>query len=95
MIECANVRLPLDAGLPDDAERLMCKAAARVCGVDAGEIAEVRLLRRSVDARRKSDVHFVATLGVRLVDAAAEQEGVSTSAYARAALSDKLLAMQR
>ena len=30
----------------------------------------------------------------RAVEAAAEQEGVSTSAYARAALSDKLLATQ-
>ena len=59
MIECANVRLPLDAGLPDDVERLMRKAAARACGVDAGKVAEVRLLRRSVDARRKSDVHLV------------------------------------
>jgi hypothetical protein len=42
--------------------------------VDAERIAAVRLLRRSVDARHKSDVHFVVTLGVKLDDAAGEDE---------------------
>ena len=35
-------------------------------GVQPDKIGSVRLLRRSVDARRKSNVHFVATLGVEL-----------------------------
>jgi hypothetical protein len=34
--------------------------------VDEGAIAGVRLLKRAVDARRGSNVHFVATLGVDL-----------------------------
>lgn len=71
MIEVANVRLPLDAGLPGG-ERLVRRAASRALGVSERELAEVRVLRRSVDARKKSDVHFAATLGVLLKDAASE-----------------------
>ena len=43
-------------------------AAAERLGIDEARIASVRLLKRSVDARRKSNVHFVATLGVTLDD---------------------------
>jgi hypothetical protein len=50
------------------------RVAAKRLGLDAGRIASVRLLRRSIDARRKSNVHFVVTLAVRLDDAADEDE---------------------
>ena len=75
MLEVSNVRLPLDAGLPGRFD-LVERAAARALGVKPGEIAEVRLLKRSVDARKKAsgDVHFIATLGVALEDARQEAD---------------------
>ncbi|MEG1397941.1 MAG: FAD-dependent oxidoreductase, partial [Raoultibacter sp.] len=62
MIEISNISLSLDAGLLGS-EFLVCRAAARVLGVSENDIVETCILRRSVDARKKSDVHFVATLG--------------------------------
>lgn len=75
MLEVSNVRLPLDAGLPGRFD-LVERAAARALGVKPGEIAEMRLLKRSVDARKKAsgDVHFIATLGVALEDARQEAD---------------------
>lgn len=83
MLEISNVVLPLDAGLPGvTGERLVRKAAARVLGVSPSQIKEVHVLKRSVDARKKSDVHFVATLGVELANAEAENR-VLAAAQAR------------
>ena len=62
MIEVAGVRLPLDAGLPGN-EKLVTGAAANALGLKAAEISEVKLLKRSVDAR-KGSVRFIATLAV-------------------------------
>ena len=49
MIEASGVWLPLDAGLQGN-ERLVASAAANALGVKTGDIREVELLRRSVDA---------------------------------------------
>ncbi|MHB1017636.1 MAG: NAD(P)/FAD-dependent oxidoreductase [Coriobacteriia bacterium] len=65
MIAIRNCALPLSAGLSGGAATLLATAARRL-GVDEGAIAGVRLLKRAVDARRGSNVHFVATLGVDL-----------------------------
>ena len=74
MLELSNVRMPLDAGLSGAAgKRVMRRAAARALGVPEGKLAEIRLLKRSVDARKKSDVHFVAALAVSF--AAGEDAG--------------------
>lgn len=75
MLEISNVRLPLDAGLPDG-WGLVCRAAAKALGVRERDIAEVKLLKRSVDARKKAtgDVHFVATLCVALRDGKRENK---------------------
>ena len=72
MLEVANVRLPLDAGLPEGTA-LIKTAAAKALGVPAGRIEGVRMLKQSVDARKKHDVHFVATLGVALVGGEPEE----------------------
>ena len=72
MLEVSNVRLSLDAGLPEGAA-LIKAAAAKALGVPAGRIESVRMLKRSVDARKKHDVHFVATLGVALVGGELEE----------------------
>lgn len=69
MIEIRNLALPLSAGIPEG-ETELARIAAKRLGVAQEHIASLRLLKRSVDARRKSNVHFVATLGVTL-DAAA------------------------
>lgn len=64
MLEVSGVPLPLDAGLPGNGH-LVEQAVARALGVDAGAVEEVRLLRRSVDAR-KGSARFIATLAVAL-----------------------------
>ncbi len=75
MIEVSNLALLLDAGLPGKkADQLMREAAASALRVQPAEIERVVLLKRSVDARKKSNVHFVATLGVSLRDRAKEAE---------------------
>ena len=71
MIEVSNVRLPLDAGLPDG-ERIVRSSLANVLGVKVSAIADFTLLKRSVDARKKNDIGFVATFAVALGDPADE-----------------------
>ncbi|MDO8963740.1 MAG: FAD-dependent oxidoreductase [Coriobacteriia bacterium] len=73
MIEIRNLALPLSAGDPT-APHALTRAAAVRLRLDSGAIASTRLLKRSVDARRTSNVHFVATLGVTLTDASAGAE---------------------
>ena len=58
MIEVRDIHLPLDGDL-----RL---AAAKKLGVKPEQVLEAKLLRRSVDARHKNDVHFIASAAVRL-----------------------------
>jgi uncharacterized FAD-dependent dehydrogenase len=65
VIEVRNLALPLSAGVPST-EGALRRAAAKRLRVDEAQIESVRLLKRSVDARKKSNVHFVVTLGVTL-----------------------------
>ncbi len=68
MLEVTNVYMPLDAGLEGKAGgRALREAVARALDIPEGALKEVYVLKRSVDARKKTDVHFVATLGVELV----------------------------
>ena len=64
MLRLHNVKLPLSygAGAP-------CQAAARALGVPRGQIARCDISRKSVDARKKSDICFVVTLDVSLQNA--------------------------
>lgn len=80
MLEVSNVKLPLDAGLPrPEADALVRAAAAKALGVPASDVRAARVLKRSVDARKKRDVHFVAALGVELADEAAEERALVAS----------------
>jgi len=79
VIEIRNCALPLSAGLPDR-EGALRETAARRLGLVCEAIAEVRLLKRAVDARRASNVHFVATLGVTLAGGAGAEEAAVTAA---------------
>ena len=58
MIEVRDVRLPLDGELKT--------ACAKKLGVKPSDVLEAKLLRRSVDARRKTDVHFLVSAAVTL-----------------------------
>ena len=58
MIEVRDVKLPLGGDLK--------AACAKKLRVPVGDVLEARLLRRSVDARRKDDVHFIAAAAVSL-----------------------------
>jgi len=63
MLKLQAVSFPLDYTRDD-----MVRRAAALLGVSTATLEEVRLLRRSVDARKKNDVHYVCTLGVRVPD---------------------------
>lgn len=81
MIEIANLRIALDAFAPGaDADSELREAAAKALGIASAAISEVRLAKRSVDARKKTDVHFVCTLIVGLVDEASEARFVASGA---------------
>ena len=91
MLEISNLALPLDAGLEGkQAEKLVRRAAARALSVAPSDIVEIRLLKRSVDARKKHDVHFVATLGIELTGGAqAEAAAIEAAALRKGAANVK------
>src|SRR4051794_15506905 len=66
-LKIAGLRLELDE--PEAA--LSEKLSARL-GVRPGEIARWRILRKSLDARRHDDLHFVYSAEVELPDVEAE-----------------------
>ena len=81
MIEIRNLSLPLSgavAGRGYDPKRLR-SAVARKLRCEAGDIATCELARRSIDARRKGDVHFVATVRVGLSPEIDERDVVQRS----------------
>lgn len=91
MLEISNLALPLDAGLEGrQAEKLVRRAVARALNIPPNDITEIRLLKRSVDARKKHDVHFVATLGVELAGGAqAEAAAIEAAAHRKSATNVK------
>ena len=66
MLRLANLSLPLDYSDAD-----LVAQAARKLKIPAKAITAVELVKKSVDARDKGDVHFVITVDVRVKD---EQE---------------------
>lgn len=68
------------------AESLSCTAIASALGVAPEDVASFSLVKRSVDARKKSNVHFNATYAVHLAqgvayDALSPARGVNVRAY--------------
>ena len=82
MIQASNVPVSLGALLPEN-ESLFRREIARTLGVKTGAITEVKLLKRSIDARKKSNVHGVVTVAVELAEGAAPRpaKGVAVRAY--------------
>ncbi len=82
MIQASNVPVSLDAFLPEN-ESLFRREVARALGARVGAVAEVKLLKRSIDARKKSNVHGVVTVAVELAEDVALRpaKGVAVKAY--------------
>lgn len=82
MIQASNVPVSLDALLPEN-ESLFRREIARTLGVKTGAVTEVKLLKRSIDARKKSNVHGVVTVALELAEGAAPRptKGVTVKAY--------------
>lgn len=82
MIQASNVPVSLDALLPEN-ESLFRREIARTLGVKTSDITEVKLLKRSIDARKKSNVHGVVTVAVELAEGADPRpvKGVAVKAY--------------
>ncbi|MDO4291566.1 MAG: FAD-dependent oxidoreductase [Eggerthellaceae bacterium] len=81
-LEASNVRVPLDAMLPENEARLRGEVA-RALGVKPRQVRAQRLLKRSVDARKKANVHFVTTWVVDLAEGVAPKprKGVNVKAH--------------
>ena len=80
MVEVSEIKVRLARGGSEESLlRAASNTAARLLGVERGDIVAAELHRVSVDARMKSDVHF--TVSVRL----ALREGLDEAALARAA----------
>jgi uncharacterized FAD-dependent dehydrogenase len=82
MLRLSDIRLPLPDG-PAHAEVELRHAAAKRLGVAEGDIASLRVARRSLDARKKNAAVFLYSLDVEIADearvlaASAEGSGVS------------------
>ncbi len=82
MIQASNVSVSLDALLPENAA-LLRREVARALSVKPATVTEVALLKRSVDARKKAQVHGVVTVAVALAAGAAPHpaRGVTVRPY--------------
>lgn len=60
MIRINDLKLPLNA-----TEGKLLKKASRALGVPVEEIHEVHMFRRSLDARKKDNIHYVCAVDVR------------------------------
>ena len=65
MLRIQNLSLPLDFS-PEDLRR----KAAKHLNVSPASLQEVKLLRQSVDARKKSDIRYICSVGVLAADEA-------------------------
>ena len=61
MLQISNLRLEIGA---DEAQ--LRKKAARILGIRPGDIRELAVTRQSIDARKKTDVHLVCSVKVRV-----------------------------
>lgn len=61
MLQLINLSLPLDF-----TEASLRASVEKKCGLKAGELLSCTIVRRSVDARKKDDVHFVLTVHLKV-----------------------------
>ena len=65
MLEVSGIRLSLDAALPENVE-MRTKEVARALGVSERDVCSAVLTRKSVDARKRNNVHFTTSFRVEL-----------------------------
>lgn len=65
MIEVSNLSMSLDAFLPEKVDGVK-RAAARALSVPQPDFESLAVVKRSIDARRKKDIHAVVTLRLEL-----------------------------
>ncbi len=63
MLRIQNISLPIDGG-----QDQLKQKAARILGVKPEAITALSLARQSIDARKKSDVHYVCTVDVTVAN---------------------------
>ena len=74
MLEISQIRCSLRHGSTEDGCRESgMRAAMQLLDCARGDISRVELYRKSIDARRKQDVHFTLTVRIELHDAADEE----------------------
>ena len=61
MIQIRNIRLG-----PGEDESLLKKLAAEKAGTAVSNISDIRILKKSLDARKKSDIHYVYSVAAEL-----------------------------
>ena len=71
LVAVSNMPLSLDAALPN-AEGKRNREIAQALGISPAAVLCARLVKRSVDARKKANVHFVASFEVEIDDAFAK-----------------------
>ena len=65
MLEVSGICLSLDAALPENVE-MRTKEVARALGVSERDVCSAVLTRKSVDARKRNNVHFTTSFRVEL-----------------------------
>ena len=73
MLIVSDIKIPIDKMTIT----FMTRAAARIMKVSPSELRTVRLAKKSVDARKKDDVHFVCSAECELNNPAAENRILS------------------
>ena len=72
MIEVSNIPLELDDTLSLD-EEVLKRAVAKKLSLRVRDIMRAQLTKRSIDARKKSHVHFVVSIATELATPLLEQ----------------------
>ena len=66
MLRIGNLPLPIGGGMDQ-----LRRRAARELGVRPGALGKLEIVRQSIDARNKGEVHYVYTVEVSMPDEAA------------------------
>lgn len=78
IIRVSNIPVSLDAMLSKNG-KLLFKEIARALGVKPSRISSFKIARRSIDARKKENVHFVLTCDVELSESSQSSAASSAS----------------
>ena len=54
--------------LPEDKPAVLKKQAAKKLRIDSGKIEDIKLIKKSLDARHKENIHYICSVAVSLAD---------------------------